>query len=174
VNTDGLRSLIHTVKARRMYEKTLRYPGHYELMRRLRHMGLFSHEPVVVGEDGVKVRPIDVTSALMFPQWKYEEGEGDLTVMRVMVTGLKDGGRMTYQWYLYDEYDPEAGLSSMSRTTAFPNTIVARLVASGKYDEPGVHAPEDLGRKHHLLEFVLDELAQRNVNYQASTKIESL
>ena len=171
VNTDGLRSLIRTVKARRMYEKTLRYPGHYELMRVLRHMGLFSHDAVAVGAEGVMVRPIDVTSALMFPQWKYEEGEGDLTVMRVMVTGLKDGVRMTYQWDLYDEYDPEAGLSSMSRTTAFPNTIVARMVAGGKYDEPGVHAPEDLGRKHRVLEFVLDELSKRNIIFNATTRI---
>ncbi len=171
VNTDGLRSLIQTINSRNMIEKTLRYPGHYELMRVLRSMGLFDHESVAIGKAGTQVRPIDVTSALMFPLWEYEDGEVDLTVMRIVVEGIKEGKRLTYQWDLYDELDPTTGFRSMSRTTAYPNTIVARLVARGHYTEPGVHPPEDLGRVPGILDSVLTELAKRSVIFNASTKI---
>ena len=41
-NTDGLRSLAHTLQAPFMKEKTLRWPGHAELMRVLRDTGFFS------------------------------------------------------------------------------------------------------------------------------------
>jgi lysine 6-dehydrogenase len=47
-NTDGLRSIATTMDVPFMKEKTLRYPGHIELMRVLRHVGLFSKETVTV------------------------------------------------------------------------------------------------------------------------------
>jgi lysine 6-dehydrogenase len=60
-NTDGLRSIAHFIKAPSMKEKTLRYPGHIELMRVFRETGLFSHEAITVA--GKSVKPIDVISA---------------------------------------------------------------------------------------------------------------
>jgi saccharopine dehydrogenase-like NADP-dependent oxidoreductase len=169
-NTDGLRSLAYTLKVPFMKEKTLRYPGHIELMRVLRHLGLFSHEPITVGrkpgqnEGGTTVRPIDVISALMFPKWTYEPGEEDLTVMRVSASG---GGRtMTYD--LFDVYDQKTQATSMARTTAFPCTIAARMVASGKYREPGVIPPEKLGAAAGMLEGFLKELEKRGVRYSST------
>lgn len=168
-NTDGLRSLAYTLKVPFMKEKTLRYPGHIELMRVLRHLGLFSHEPITVGrkpgqtEGGTTVRPIDVISALMFPKWTYEPGEEDLTVMRVTASG--GGKTMTYD--LFDTYDQKTQATSMARTTAFPCTIAARLVASGKYREPGVVPPEKLGAAPGMLDLFLDELGKRGVRYRS-------
>lgn len=169
-NTDGLRSLAYTLKVPSMKEKTLRYPGHIELMRVLRHIGLFSSEPITVGGkpgqpgSGVAVRPIDIISALMFPQWTYEPGEEDLTVMRVTASG---GGK-TKTYDLYDTFDRKSRATSMSRTTAFPCTIAARLVANGKLREPGVIPPEKLGAMPGMLEGFLRELEGRGVRY-AST-----
>jgi len=86
-NTDGLRSLLHTVKAANMREKTLRYPGHAELMRVFRETGLFSKVEVDAG--GKKVRPLDVTSRLLFSKWRLEPGEEEFTILRVIVEGAK-------------------------------------------------------------------------------------
>lgn len=160
-NTDGLRSLAYTLKAPFMKEKTLRYPSHIELMRTLREIGFFSKEPIALG--GQMVRPLDLTAALMFPQWTFEEGEADLTVMRVIVDGRKGGRRTRYAWDLLDRCDPVTGLRSMSRTTAFPATSVARLLAAGGFSRPGVHPPEVLGREPGLLEGVLSDLRARGV-----------
>ncbi len=163
-NTDGLRSLAATLKVPFMKEKTLRYPGHIALMRAFRETGLFSHEPIQAG--GALVRPIDVTSALMFPKWTYEEGEEDLTVMRVMAEGRRGGRRARMTWDLLDFYDKESGATSMARTTAFPATIVARMMLEGAWKRPGVHPPETLGAEPGLLERVLRELERRGVRYR--------
>ena len=53
----------------------------------------------------------------------------------------------------------------MARTTAFPNTIVARLVATGGFRRPGVNPPEFIGREAGLLAHVLERLAERGIEY---------
>jgi lysine 6-dehydrogenase len=164
-NTDGLRSIAHFLKAPFMKEKTLRYPGHIELMRVFRQTGLFSHDPIEV--NGSTVRPIDVISALMFPKWTYQPGEEDLTVMRVIVEGIKDAKPARYIWDLLDFFDRPSGATSMSRTTAFPCTIMARLVACGEFNKPGVIPPELVGCEPGMLDRVLKELSRRDVRFVA-------
>ena len=169
-NTDGLRSIANFIKAPFMKEKTLRYPGHIELMRVFRETGLFGHDPVDVG--GTQVRPIDLTSALMFPKWTYEPGEEDLTVMRVLVEGTKRGQRVCYTWDLLDFFDRTSQCTSMSRTTAIPCAIVARMIAAGQVRMRGVIPPELLGRDPGVLDHVLQEHAKRGIEYRS--RIESL
>jgi saccharopine dehydrogenase-like NADP-dependent oxidoreductase len=159
-NTDGLRSLLRTIDAPNMKEKTLRYPGHIQLMRILRETGFFGKEEIEVR--GVKVRPLDVTSKLLFPMWELTPGEEEFTVLRVIVEGRKDGKRMRHTYDLYDEYDPKTGQSSMARTTGFPCAIVARMLAHGEITQKGVLAPEMLG-KTGMLDLMVSELASRGV-----------
>ena len=165
-NTDGLRSLATTLPVPWMKEKTLRYPGHVDLMRALRETGLFSKDPIDVG--GQRVRPLDVTAALLFPKWTFAEGEEDLTVMRIVARGRLDGRETTLRWDLFDRYDPVTRTRSMSRTTGFPATIAARLLVEGRFLEPGVHPPETLGSNPALVATMLAELERRGVRYVAS------
>ena len=164
-NTDGLRSLAHFLDAPSMKEKTLRYPGHIELMRVLRETGFFRKDAVDVG--GVKVRPLDVTAALMFPKWTFEDGEADVTVMRVEAVGQKGGRRVRLRWDLFDRYDPATNFRSMSRTTAFPATIVARHVLAGRITEKGVLPPEKLAAIPGIVDDVFAALKDRGVTYTA-------
>jgi lysine 6-dehydrogenase len=160
-NTDGLRSLIHTIRCPNMKEKTMRYPGHAGLMKVLRETGLFSQEPIEV--KGARVKPLDLMSALLFPKWTFAEGEGDVTVMRVSVTGTRGGQRTRHVWDLVDRYDPESGLRSMSRTTGFPATAMLRELAAGRIPGPGVFPPEILGAREGVLDHVIGELKKRGV-----------
>lgn len=169
-NTDGLRSLAATLDVPFMKEKTLRYPGHIDLMRAFRATGLFDEEAISIPTaDGASamIKPIDVISTLMFPKWTYDEGERDLTVMRVEVSGEKGGSEMSYRWDLLDYYDPDQRATSMSRTTAFPATIIARLIARGDLRRPGVHPPEKLADVDGLLDHVLVELGKRGIEYSS-------
>lgn len=165
-NTDGLRSLTTTLQVPYMKEKTLRYPGHIELMRILRETGFFSKDPVPM--KGASVRPLDVTSALLFPMWTYEPGEEDLTVMKIIATGTKAGAphRVTYD--LLDFYDQETQSSSMSRTTGLPCSIIARMLAAGRIPGPGVLPPESLAAMPGVVDDLLRELAARRVQYRRS------
>jgi saccharopine dehydrogenase-like NADP-dependent oxidoreductase len=164
--TDGLRTLTSTVEARSMCEKTLRYPGHAAAMRAMREAGFFSKAEIAVRDQ--RIRPLDMTAALLFPQWAFGEEEADVTIMRVLVEGTSGSEPFACAWELIDRYDPATRLHSMARTTAFPAAIVAGLVANGALPA-GVHPPEALGRLGRLEE-VLRQLALRGVHCTAETR----
>ncbi|MBT5657303.1 MAG: saccharopine dehydrogenase [Phycisphaerae bacterium] len=171
-NTDGLRSLTETLDVPHMLEQTMRYPGHRELVWALRETGLLSEEPVEV--NGASVSPRDVTCRVLFPKWTYEPGEADLTVMRVEGVGDHDGVPTRLTWDLYDELDPATNWTSMARTTAFPATIMARMIESGIVSTPGVHPPENLAGDDRVLDTLLAGLAARGVRYrETSTPLNS-
>ncbi len=159
--TDGLRTLLDTVKARNLCEKTLRYPGHVDRMRMLRETGFFSSEPVSV--DGFPVAPRKVTEALLFHSWKRPEGEEELTFLRVVCDGRRGGRKLRRTFELLDRTDKATGDSSMARTTGFPCATGARLLLEGAFTTPGVFPPELLARDDEIYGRFLAELAERNV-----------
>lgn len=169
-NTDGLRTLARTIDAPFMKEKTLRYPGHIEKMLMLRETGFFDRGEIEVA--GVRVRPLDVTSRLLFPKWKLGEGDRDLTVMRVIVEGIKGAAPWRYTYELLDRYDPATRTHSMARTTGYTATTVARLLARGTYGEKGIVVPEFIGRRPECVDFILKGLGERGIVYQE--KVEKL
>ena len=160
-NTDGLRSLIHTLDAPFKKEKTLRYPGHVELMRAFREAGFFDSKPIGVGTQ--EIAPIDLTSKLLFDQWKLQPGEQDLTVMHVALTGKENGEAIRYSFDLLDYFDVESGVHSMARTTGYTCTIVAGQVLSGLFDRKGISPPEYIGQSAGCYENLLDEYSKRGI-----------
>ncbi len=164
LNSDGLRTLIRTMDIPDMLEKTLRYPGHVDVMRIFRDAGFLNLTPIQV--KGGLVRPIDVTASLISPHWKYGPGEADLTVMRLVISGEEDGELATYTYDLYDENDPAGGIPSMARTTGYTCTAVARLVLDGGYSQKGISPPEFVGRVDGCRESVEKYLEDRGVRYR--------
>jgi lysine 6-dehydrogenase len=161
LNSDGLRTLICTTDIPDMFEKTLRYPVHVEQMRIFRDTGLLNMTPIQV--EGASVRPIDVTTSLLTPLWKYEVGEADLTVMRLVISGIEEDKPATYTYDMYDEYDPATGTPSMARTTGYTCTAVTRMVLEGSYSQKGICPPEIVGRVPGCRESVMQYLEDRGV-----------
>lgn len=161
-NTDGLRTLLHTMKIPDMREKTLRYPGHAALMGVLARGGFFGTEEMTVR--GVKVRPLDVASKLLFPQWKLGDTEEEFTVMRIRIEG---GG--TSVWDLFDTRDKRTGISSMARTTGYTCTAVARLLLTGKWKKPGIAPLELVGRDRRCFHAILADLKVRGITFSIMT-----
>lgn len=162
-NTDGLRTLARTMNVPFMKEKTLRYPGHANLMRVFRESGFLATTPVEV--DGVMVTPIQLTAKLLFDQWRLQPGEHDLTVMQLVVTGEEQGRNVRYVYDLVDRFDAATGVTSMARTTGYTCTAVARLVAGGAFRRPGVCPPEYMGQAPGCADAVLADLAGRGVHF---------
>ena len=159
-NSDGLRTLIDTMKhVPNMIEKTLRYPGCVEYLKVLRECGYFSYEPITI--NGNKVRPIDLTSKLLFPKWEMKEGDEDFTIMRIKISGLENGKKRLYKYTLLDRY--QENTISMARTTGFTCTAVANLVLQNKFSKKGISPPEFLGS--HFNE-INEYLKERNVIYK--------
>jgi len=158
-NSDGLRSLIKTMAhVPNMIEKTLRYPGCVEYLKVLRDTGFFSYEKIEV--NGTMIRPIDITSKLLFPKWEMKEGDKDFTIMRIIMKGIEKGMEVVYQYNLLDRHQDDT--ISMARTTGFTCTAVANLVLNKIYTKTGISPPEFLGEH---FKFVRNYLEKRGVKY---------
>jgi len=160
-NTDGLRSLLKTSKTPNMVEKTMRYPGHAIRMKTLRDAGFFSKDDVPSASGLIK--PRDVTEALLFSAWHFEEGERDLTAMRIVVEGTLDKQKIRYTYTLLDEYNTLTETMSMARTTGYTCTAMVNLVARELWTEPGLAPPEVVGRNAECFDAVRKHLKDRGV-----------
>lgn len=160
-NTDGLRSLADTMPhVPDMKEKTLRYPGHIQLMAVLRETGFFDKKEIEV--NGNKISPLEFTSKLLFPKWKMKQGEEDFTIMRVTVANEEE----KFVYTLLDRFDRETQTTSMARTTGYTCTAAATLVLENKFTRKGVNPPEYVGEDATCFEAMLKYLAERNVHYK--------
>jgi len=163
-NTDGLRTMAKTLNVPNMKEKTLRYPGHIEKMAVLRETGFFDTQEVVV--KGIRMRPLDFTAQILFPKWKLQEGEADITVMKIIVEGTKSRKPLRITYDLFDRYDERTGVHSMARTTGYTATAAARMIARGLYRRKGISAPEYIGLDSRCVRFMLQSLGERGVVYR--------
>jgi len=163
-NSDGLRTLLHTVDAPFKKEKTLRYPGHIEKMHMLRETGFFRKEPMFFGD--ARVSPLELTTKLLFPLWQMEEGDEDFTIMRVIVEGVKDGKPRSFVYDLLDHYDRSTKTTSMARTTGYTCAATVRLLMAGLYLRKGISPPDFVGREAGCWEFIRRGLQERGVVFQ--------
>jgi len=142
--------------------KTIRYPGHCDQIRLLRDLGLLDSQPVAL--DGSSVRPRELMSHLLGE--KLPRDEMDVVLLRVTVTGLREGKPTQIVWECIDYMDQAAGLSAMMRMTAFPASILAQLLARGDIQEKGVLVQE----KSVPTRLFLAELGGRGVRLSMTEK----
>jgi len=160
-NTDGLRSLLTTMKIPEMIEKTLRYPGHIELMKIFRETGFFSHDEIEFS--GKKIKPIELTSKLLFPFWQPDEDEDEFTLMKIKIAGKKSDQKKFIEYVLLDRSDKKTKTSSMARTTGYTCTSAARLILEGKFGRKGICPPEFIGEEDGCFDKIISLLEERKI-----------
>jgi lysine 6-dehydrogenase len=163
-NTDGLRSLIYTMKhIPCMKEKTLRYPGHIKLIQALESAGFFDREPILM--NGIEVIPFDFTTQILFDAWKLGAEEPEFTVMRIILRGTENNVNKEIIYELYDEFDANEKISSMARTTGFTATGTVEMILNKVFTENGVFPPELVGKDPACFEFIISYLKERNIRF---------
>lgn len=159
--TPGMPSFLFTrPQLNEFAEKTIRWPGHFEGVNRLKECGMLDLTPVEF--KGMKIAPRDFLLAVMDTKLKPLEGDTDVCVMWNTVTGTKDGKKMRIDYYMWDEADTKNGISSMGRVTGFPAAIGARLIGRGEIKKKGILAPEDAIEGKVYQKF-MNELRKRNI-----------
>jgi lysine 6-dehydrogenase len=123
-----------------MEYKTLRYPGHAEIMESIREIGLLDLEPVDV--KGIKVVPRDLFVAAVGPKLFKPKGK-DLLALRVTVSGTKGGKPAERRFDLVDRYDEAHGISAMMRTTGYSLSITGQMQVRKEVGPPGVWTPDE-------------------------------
>tara|TARA_B100000575_G_scaffold102769_1_gene81892 strand:+ start:233 stop:1318 length:1086 start_codon:yes stop_codon:yes gene_type:complete len=146
-NTDGLRSLLETMPhIKNMKEKTLRFPGHTQLMQNMSDKGLFNKDN------------INKTSEELFKNWKLGKNEPEFTVLDINIFGDKK-----IHYHLYDEFCTKTKTSSMARTTGYTATATVNMLLDNMFNDIGVFPPEKVGSNAACTDFLLDYLNIRDI-----------
>jgi lysine 6-dehydrogenase len=122
-----------------LWNKTLRWPGHFAEWKAYMQAGLLETEPIEV--DGLPVVPRHVLHALLDPKLRARPGEQDLVIVRVLARGRKDGRPAHVLLDLVDRFDEATGFTAMERTTGWDGSIKAIMNAQGVTPR-GVHPAE--------------------------------
>jgi len=119
-------------------------------------LGLCSSDPIIA--DFEKVTPRKVFGELL---QKHLPADGpDYVLVRLEFAGTKNGAAKRLRYDIVDKQDEATGLSAMMRTTAFPASIIAQMMASGDVLSRGATPQE----KAIDPDKFLAELERRNIN----------
>ena len=151
-------------------EKTVRYAGYCDKVNFLDELGLLSRKPI--DYKGQEINPFEVFSKIVHPKVRLEEDERDITVLRVVVEGVKDGEKTTYTFNMVDYYDDNKGITSMAKTTSYTAAIVGKMLGRNELTGAGLIPPCKLVRGKNF-EILLSELASRGVNIEQVISIVS-
>jgi len=146
------------------WAKTVRWPGHSDIWKKLVELKLLDEEPLNV--KGSEITPRDFFLALGEKTLQYLPGEGDAICQRVEVSGIKEGIKTAFIYEFTDFYDPENDISAMARTTAFPCSIVVQMIANGDFKDAGVIHPAKIGYDERLSEIFFKNLSKRKINIE--------
>lgn len=149
-------------KIKELDYKTIRYSGHCDKFKTIIDLGLCSSEEILV--DFVKVKPRKVLGELL--QRNLPADEPDYVLVRLEFIGKSGNETKRLRYDIVDKFDEQAGLSAMMRTTAFPASIIAQMMAKGDVKLRGATPQE----KAIDAEKFVAELAKRNIIIRESWK----
>ena len=144
--------------------KTIRYKGHAEKFQLLVDLGLLSRDNEVTVE-GKTMKVRDVMREHLSPQLRLGE-KSDAVLLRVLVSGKRDGSPITYEYDLLTEKETSQNITAMARATANTMSIVAQMIGTGEISKRGVYPPEKIvpGERY------IAELKQRGVIIEEKIK----
>ncbi|MET1160264.1 MAG: saccharopine dehydrogenase C-terminal domain-containing protein [Thermoprotei archaeon] len=156
--SDGLHTLVRNIRAREMFEATIRYPGHLEVIKLLRNLGFFDREPINI--DGYSVKPIDFTAGLL--EERFSQKSIDEAVLYIVIE------KNNKYYRLLSILRGIPGLSSIAKYTAlvFAKTI---NIALEKGVRPGVIPLEHM---HMYYRDYLEYLEKHGVVFSIETNTE--
>jgi lysine 6-dehydrogenase len=147
-------------KVRELDYKTIRYCGHCEKFKTLLDLGFATNEPMMMG-GGVKTNREFFEDLL---KRKLDYGDRDVVLARATITGTVKEARRTLVYEFIDYYDETTKITAMMRTTAFPTTVIASMLATGAVTARGVLTPELCVPG----DVMIRELAKRNIRITTS------
>jgi lysine 6-dehydrogenase len=115
--------------------KTIRYKGYCAKMKALLEVGMSSEDPIPIGT--CAVTPREVLSRVLERTLPHQDK--DVALLRVTTRGDTE---KVYE--MVDYYDETMKMTAMARTTAFPTSVIAQMIAHGTIAERGAFPPEQV------------------------------
>lgn len=146
-NTDGLRSILITMRhIPNMVEKTLRFPGHAQLINKE-----IKSRKIIPGDKDSLNR--------LFKLWKPSPDELEFTVLDIII----ETETKKHNYFLYDETNLKENTTSMARTTGYTASAVVDILDQNIFIEKGVFPPELVGSNKKVINYLLNHLKAKNI-----------
>ncbi len=145
-------------KLQRLGRYACRWPGHCAFWKKLVDLHLLDDETLTV--DGVTVNRRNFLAAAIEPYIRLGDKERDVAVIRVDVSGVKDGRKKRAVLQIIDRRDLATGLTAMSRTVGYTASIGAQLIGSGRLPKRGLLSPV----RDVPYDIFKEELAKRDIH----------
>lgn len=159
--TDGLRSLIDTIKSpKNMFEKTIRYKGHAEKVKLLRDLGYFDSRERKL--NGNSVIPRKLTEELFDEKLQLKD-VGDTIILKVKVSGIKNGKKLTHEANMIYRCQANPNFTGMSMTTACPASIIAQMIGENVISGKGVLTMEEIASREGVFDEFINRLSYRGI-----------
>jgi saccharopine dehydrogenase-like NADP-dependent oxidoreductase len=113
-----------------------------------------------VAVDGVGVSPRRLLGEMLVRHLPADEPDVVLILVAFRGRRARDGRAGALRYYIIDRFDERTGLSAMQRTTSFPASIIAQMMARGEILEKGA-IPQERCVPH---ESFVRELEARNIS----------
>lgn len=168
--SNGLGSLFRSFKdVPEMAAYTVRWPGLAAQMRFLNQLDLFDKEERKLGK--VNQVPRDILIDIFSKKYEKLPGEVDMSVLKVVVKGVKGDDKVSYTWEIAQKEIPGTGYTSMAWTTASTCGIFARAMVDGKLSGKGMLSAEQLAKDDNFYNWVMSEQAKRGIFYKEKIEI---
>jgi lysine 6-dehydrogenase len=142
------------------FEATIRYSGYCDKIKFLTECGLLSREAIKYNKG--EIVPFKIFSEIIYPKVKLEDGEQDVTLLKVNVRGEKKGHNTAYTYDMVDFYDDKKKITSMAKTTSYTAAIVMKMIGAELIKEKG-YVSAGKAIRGELFHKLIRELAKRDV-----------
>ena len=152
-------------RVRELDYKTIRYRGHCEKFKTLVDLGFADSTPIDIwttNNEAASVAPRRILTEALVKH--LPRNEPDVVLIRLEFGGTMNGETRLLRYDIVDRFDSETELTAMMRTTAFPASIVAQMMARGEILEKGAIPQELIVPPDKFIA----ELARRNINIRES------
>ena len=149
--SDGLRTLLHNLDIKNLWETTLRWEGHLSKIKVLRELNFF------------KENNLENTLNIISPLMDYDSR--DFSIMEIKGTGKINNKNREIKYYLYDEQ--KDGLTSMARVTGFTAGVITEIFIKYQDDfTKGVVAPEIIGQNKKIHDEIIKKLKENDIHIE--------
>lgn len=143
--------------------KTLRYPGHRDIIKALMDLGFGSGQI------------IDIRTNLTFRDLLIRQinknlpsGDQDLVLVKVLIDGILDGEPASREYELIHDLTDDDNLSAMMACTTIPTVIISELIGEHQLDgNGGVCTPEMVVPKDEFLK----RMREKGLNLRISETV---
>jgi lysine 6-dehydrogenase len=137
---------------------SFRWPGHCAFWKKMVDLHLLDDDTLSL--DGVAINRRRFLAAAIEPYIRLGEKERDVAVIRVEVTGEKQGRKKRVVLQIIDYRDLASGFTAMSRCVGYTASIGAQLIGSGRISQRGLLSP----LRDIPYEIFKEELAKRDIH----------